>query len=77
MTEEPAWGFREDATGTHAIAKLEDGRAMGVVLTERQLKIGGEPTLSSGYSPMHQEGAIVLGTGGTTATPRSARFSKA
>jgi 3-(3-hydroxy-phenyl)propionate hydroxylase len=46
MTEEPAWGFREDATGTHAIAKLEDGRAMGVVLTERQLNIGGEPTLS-------------------------------
>ena len=25
---------------------------------------GGEPSSSSGYSPMHQEGAIVLGTGG-------------
>ena len=25
MTEEPAWGFREDGTGTHAIGKLEDG----------------------------------------------------
>jgi 3-(3-hydroxy-phenyl)propionate hydroxylase len=46
MSEEPAWGFREDATGTHAIGKLEDGRAMRVVLTEQQLKIGGEPTLS-------------------------------
>jgi 3-(3-hydroxy-phenyl)propionate hydroxylase len=45
MTEEPAWGVREDATGAHAIAKLEDGRAMRVVLTEQQLKIGGEPTL--------------------------------
>jgi 3-(3-hydroxy-phenyl)propionate hydroxylase len=46
VTEEPAWGLREDAAGTHAIAKLEDGRAMRVVLTEPQLKIGGEPTLS-------------------------------
>jgi 3-(3-hydroxy-phenyl)propionate hydroxylase len=46
ITEEPAWGFREDATGTHAIGKLEDSRAMRVVLTEQQLKIGGEPTLS-------------------------------
>jgi 3-(3-hydroxy-phenyl)propionate hydroxylase len=46
MTEEPAWGFREDATGTYAIAKLEDGRAMRVVLTEQELKTGGEPTLS-------------------------------
>ncbi len=46
MTEEPAWGFREDATGTHAIGKLEDSRAMRVVLTEQQLKTGGEPTLS-------------------------------
>jgi 3-(3-hydroxy-phenyl)propionate hydroxylase len=54
-TEEPAWGFREDATGTHAIAKLENGKldesklenshAMRVVLTEQHLKIGGEPTL--------------------------------
>jgi 3-(3-hydroxy-phenyl)propionate hydroxylase len=45
-TEEPAWGVRENATGTHAIAKLEEGRAMRVVLTEHQLKIGVEPTLS-------------------------------
>ena len=46
ITEEPVWGLRENATGTHAIAKLEDGRAMRVVLTEQQLKTGGEPTLS-------------------------------
>jgi 3-(3-hydroxy-phenyl)propionate hydroxylase len=46
IIEEPAWGFREDATGTHAIGKLEDSRAMRVVLSEQQLKIGGEPTLS-------------------------------
>jgi 3-(3-hydroxy-phenyl)propionate hydroxylase len=46
VTEEPAWGFREDATGTHAIGKLEDSRAMRVVLSEQQMKIGCEPTLS-------------------------------
>jgi 3-(3-hydroxy-phenyl)propionate hydroxylase len=46
FTEEPAWGFREDAKGTHAIGKLEDGPAMRAVLTEPRLKIGGEPTLS-------------------------------
>jgi 3-(3-hydroxy-phenyl)propionate hydroxylase len=46
ITEEPAWGFREDATGAHAIARLEDPQAMRVVLTEPQLKIGGEPTLN-------------------------------
>ncbi|HEY2857800.1 MAG TPA: FAD-dependent monooxygenase [Terracidiphilus sp.] len=46
VTEEPAWGFREDATGTHAIAKLENDRAMRVVLTEPQLQIGGEPTMN-------------------------------
>ncbi|HET6169925.1 MAG TPA: FAD-dependent monooxygenase, partial [Terracidiphilus sp.] len=46
FTEEPAWGFREDRTGTYAIAKLEDSRAMRVVLTEQQLNLGGEPTLN-------------------------------
>jgi 3-(3-hydroxy-phenyl)propionate hydroxylase len=46
VTEEPAWGFREDGRGTHAIGKLEDTQSMRVVLTEQQLKIGGEPTLS-------------------------------
>jgi 3-(3-hydroxy-phenyl)propionate hydroxylase len=45
VTEEPAWGFREDTNGTYAIGKLEDANAMRVVLTEPELKIGGEPTL--------------------------------
>jgi len=45
-TEEPVWGFRDDATGTHAIGKLEHAGAMGAVLTEPQLKTAGEPTLS-------------------------------
>jgi 3-(3-hydroxy-phenyl)propionate hydroxylase len=45
VTEEPVWGFREDAAGIHAIGKLEEGRAMRAVLTEPQLNTGGEPAL--------------------------------
>jgi 3-(3-hydroxy-phenyl)propionate hydroxylase len=43
-SEEPAWGFRHDAVGTHAIGKLEDGRAR-VVLTERQVADAGDPSV--------------------------------
>ncbi|BCG88022.1 hypothetical protein MesoLj113c_41320 [Mesorhizobium sp. 113-3-9] len=46
MSGEPALGFRNDASGIHAIGKIEDGDRVGVVLTERQLTIGGEPTLN-------------------------------
>lgn len=46
MTGEPTLGFHEDAIGTHAIGKLENGQGMRFVLTEQQPKIGGEPTLS-------------------------------
>lgn len=45
MSEEPAWGFRSDAYGIHAIGKIEESDRVGVVLTERHLTIGGEPTL--------------------------------
>ena len=44
MSEEPTWGFRNDAAGTHAIGKLEDGRAR-VVLTEQHVGSATEPTL--------------------------------
>jgi 3-(3-hydroxy-phenyl)propionate hydroxylase len=43
--EEPPWGFRHDAVGTHAIGKAEDGRRMRAVLTERQVRAAGKPTL--------------------------------
>ena len=43
--EEPAWGFREDAAGTHALGKMENARAVRVVLTERKVGSAGEPTL--------------------------------
>jgi 3-(3-hydroxy-phenyl)propionate hydroxylase len=43
--QEPEWGFRYDAYGTYALGKMEDARRVRVVLTERELKIGRQPTL--------------------------------
>jgi 3-(3-hydroxy-phenyl)propionate hydroxylase len=43
-SQEPEWGFRHDAVGTHAIGKFEDGR-MGAVLTEPQVGPTSQPTL--------------------------------
>ena len=42
---EPAWGFHHDAVGSHAIARLDDGRRMRLVLTEAETGRAGEPTL--------------------------------
>jgi 3-(3-hydroxy-phenyl)propionate hydroxylase len=44
-TEEPAWGFRSDAVGTHAIGKLEDGKRAGIVLVEQRVGSETQPTL--------------------------------
>jgi 3-(3-hydroxy-phenyl)propionate hydroxylase len=43
--EEPAWGFRENAVGTHAIGKAENGKSARVALTEERLRLDTEPTL--------------------------------
>ncbi len=45
MAEEPAWGFRRDGKGIHALGKLEDGRRVGVVSSEQHVMQGDEPTL--------------------------------
>jgi len=45
-TEEPPRGIRHDATGVHALQRMENGRTVRVVVTERQLGRGSEPTLS-------------------------------
>jgi 2-polyprenyl-6-methoxyphenol hydroxylase-like FAD-dependent oxidoreductase len=45
MTEEPAWGVRPNERGTNALAKLEDGKRVGVVLNEPYVRRGDEPTL--------------------------------
>lgn len=45
MSEEPEWGFRHDAAGTHAIGHAEGGpRRVAMVLTEAQVGRDGEPT---------------------------------
>jgi 2-polyprenyl-6-methoxyphenol hydroxylase-like FAD-dependent oxidoreductase len=45
VTEEPPPGIRHDATGIHALHRLEDGRTVRVVVTEQQLGPSSEPTL--------------------------------
>jgi len=45
MSEEPEWGFRHDALGSHAIGKADDGKRARVVLTEPRVGAAGEPTL--------------------------------
>jgi 3-(3-hydroxy-phenyl)propionate hydroxylase len=45
VTEEPPRGIRHDATGIHALHRLEDGRTFRVVVTEQQLGPSTEPTL--------------------------------
>ncbi|MBA8884402.1 FAD-dependent monooxygenase [Dokdonella fugitiva] len=45
MSDEPAWGMREDAIGTHGIGKSGTDGFVRLVLTERELASEGEPTL--------------------------------
>jgi 2-polyprenyl-6-methoxyphenol hydroxylase-like FAD-dependent oxidoreductase len=45
MSEEPEWGIRYDENGTQAIGRLEDGKRVGVVVSERWAGQAGEPTL--------------------------------
>jgi 3-(3-hydroxy-phenyl)propionate hydroxylase len=45
MTEQPVLGFREDASGRHAMSMMEDGVTVGVVLAGRDPQASGEPSL--------------------------------
>ncbi len=45
LTEEPPQGLRHDATGVHALNRMEDGMTFRVVVTEQQLGPSSEPTL--------------------------------
>jgi 3-(3-hydroxy-phenyl)propionate hydroxylase len=47
MTEEPAWGVRPNERGINALAKLDDGKRVRLVLNEAQTRQGDEaaPTL--------------------------------
>ena len=44
-TETPAWGLRRDDRGVNALAKLADGKRVGIVLNERQVMQGDAPSL--------------------------------
>lgn len=45
MDDEPEFGFRRDALGTHAIGRREDTESIRVVLTEADVDHAGEPSL--------------------------------
>jgi 2-polyprenyl-6-methoxyphenol hydroxylase-like FAD-dependent oxidoreductase len=45
MAEEPPWGFRPNARGVNALGKLEDGKRVGAVLNEAQVRQGDQPTV--------------------------------
>ena len=45
VTQEPPRGIRHDATGVHALHRLEDGKTFRVIVTEQQFGPSGEPTL--------------------------------
>ncbi|ORW33165.1 hypothetical protein AWB91_08480 [Mycobacterium paraense] len=42
---EPEWGIRHDALGVHSLSTVEDGGRVRVMVTERQVRESGEPTL--------------------------------
>jgi 2-polyprenyl-6-methoxyphenol hydroxylase-like FAD-dependent oxidoreductase len=45
MAEEPQWGLRYDDQGTQAMGRLEDGKRVGVVVSQRYTGDPGAPTL--------------------------------
>src|SRR5437773_7345018 len=45
MSQEPEFGIRYDENGTQAMGRLEDGKRVGVVVSERYVGQTGEPTL--------------------------------
>jgi len=44
MRETPAWGVRHGERGVNALGKLADGKRVGLVLIEHEVKQGDEPT---------------------------------
>ena len=46
VTEEPPTGIRLDDVGIHAVNVMEEGRTVGIVVTEQQLGPDTEPTLA-------------------------------
>ncbi len=45
MTEDPPWGIRRTAKGINALAKLEEGKRVGLVLSEAEVRQREAPTV--------------------------------
>ncbi|MDQ6730650.1 MAG: FAD-dependent monooxygenase [Actinomycetota bacterium] len=45
LTDEPPRGIRHDASGVHALQRLEDGKTFRVIVGEQELEPSSEPTL--------------------------------
>jgi 2-polyprenyl-6-methoxyphenol hydroxylase-like FAD-dependent oxidoreductase len=45
VAEEPPAGVRHDAIGVHGLHRLEDGKTVRIVVTEKEIEPSGEPTL--------------------------------
>jgi hypothetical protein len=45
MTEEPEWGLRRTEKGINGLGKLDGGKRVRIIASERQMKLGDEPTL--------------------------------
>jgi 2-polyprenyl-6-methoxyphenol hydroxylase-like FAD-dependent oxidoreductase len=45
VTDEPPKGVRHDSIGVHGLHRMQDGRRVRVVVTEKQLGPGGDPAL--------------------------------
>lgn len=52
-TEEPQWGIRHDPLGVHSLGKLGDEGTLRLMVTERNLGRGAEPTLSELSEGLH------------------------
>jgi 3-(3-hydroxy-phenyl)propionate hydroxylase len=46
LSEEPEWGIRNDTTGIHSLNRLEDDGPVRVMVTEREIGRGADPTLA-------------------------------
>jgi len=44
--EPPEWGIRHDAIGVHALSTVADGGSVRVMVTERHVRYGSEPSLA-------------------------------
>ena len=74
VTEEPPRGMRQDAIGVHGLHRMEDGKTVRVVVTEKQLGPNSEPTLRD----LSEALITVYGTDFGIHNPRSiARFTDA